>query len=107
MQNLITQIIELIQHTNIWTREKSLWIEKLPELTENQLQDLLKVLQTQSVEELEKLQKMNLAQMQKDVTELEKITQKGINLIYAKGEELTRKKEEEEKDLVLEELEEV
>lgn len=104
MQDLINQIIELIQGKDIGTREKSEWIERLPTLTEEQLQDLLKVLQAKSKEELEDLQQNNLTKLENQVQELEKITNQGVKLIYQKGEEVSREKEKTERDSVIAEL---
>jgi len=104
MQELIDQIIELIQNKPIGTREKSEWIERLPDLNEEQLNDLLAVLQAQDKEEMDQLQQKNLEKLEASVQELERLTQKGIQIIYQKGEELNKQTEEAEQEAVLGEL---
>lgn len=107
MQELINQIIELIQNTNIWTRAKSEWIERLPSLGEEELRNLLKVLQAKSREELDVLQQENLEKLNENVAELEKITKKGVDLVYARGEEITRRREAAAGEAAIAELQEL
>ena len=105
MQELINKIIELIQNKQIGTREKSEWIERLPNLDEEQLRDLLAVLQAQTRAEMDKLQQKNLEKLEGQVQDLEELTQKGVKLIYQKGEEVSRQDEEPERESVIAELE--
>ena len=104
MQELIDQIIELIQNKQIGTREKSEWIERLTSLDEEQLRDLLAVLQAQTKDEMDKLQQKNLEKLEEHVANLEKLTEKGVKLIYQKGEEVSEEKEEAEQDAAIAEL---
>ncbi len=105
MQETIDKIIELIQNKQIGTREKSEWIERLSNLNEEQLNDLLAVLQAKTKEEMDKLQQKNLEKLEEQVQELEKITEDGVKLIYKKGEEVSRENEESEQDAAIAELE--
>lgn len=105
MQELINKIIELIQNKQIGTREKSEWIERLPNLYEEQLRDLLAVLQAQTHAEMDELQQKNLEKLEGQVQDLEELTKKGVKLIYQKGEEVSRQDEGSERDATIAELE--
>lgn len=106
MQELITQIQALFAKRNLSEELKTQWAEKLPTLSEENLQDLLAVLQANNKEELDQLQQKNLEKLNQAVTDLKKLTDEGVKLVYQKGEELAREKEEEEGDDLLAELNE-
>lgn len=104
MEILINQIIVLIQETTLDTRTKTEWIERLPNLTEENLRDLLAILKAKTKGELENLQQKNLAKLNQSVEDLKKLTDAGIKLIYHKGEESSREQEIKEGEALLAEL---
>lgn len=103
----IQQIIELIQSKNIGTRDKSAWIDRLQVMSPEQLEDLYQVLNARTREELEALQQKNIHKLNGYLGDLKDLTQKGIKLIYQKGEEASRQKEVAEQSAVLQALENV
>ena len=107
MQDLINQITELVQSKNLNQQVKNDLIVRLPTLSEENLRDILAALQATSVEELDMLQSKNITKLNELVVELKKITAEGVKLIYKKGEEMNQKKEEQEEEDVLAELQEL
>ncbi len=104
MQELLDKIIELIQNKQIGTREKSEWIERLPNLDEEQLKDLLAVLEAQTNKEMDILEQKNIIKLEAQTRELEDLTEKGIKLIYQRGEEVSRQDEVSEREAAIAEL---
>lgn len=107
MQELIDQIIIRIQESNLDTLTKTQWIDRLPNLSEENLRDLLAVLQAKSKPELDNLQQKNIQKLNQSVEDLKALTDEGVKLIYKKGEDASRVNEEGEGESLLAELETV